>query len=78
MTFNQLTIPKNSKYSCIEALDLEENLCKLYCEDEATHCGVFEWEGLFYTRYESFTKRFFTVKFLYKIFGVGKIVSLPY
>ncbi|KAF7458163.1 Spc97 / Spc98 family protein [Cryptosporidium felis] len=62
--------------SCFEALDIEEDWNNLLCEEEATHCGIFEWEGLFYVRFESFTKKFLPIKLLYKIFGVGKIVSL--
>ncbi|KAJ1609029.1 hypothetical protein OIY81_2488 [Cryptosporidium canis] len=67
------SLPSND--SCVEALDMEENTCRLYSREEAIHCGVFEWEGLFYTRFESFTKKLFALKFQYKVFGVGKIVS---
>ncbi|EEA07334.1 uncharacterized protein CMU_002050 [Cryptosporidium muris RN66] len=58
--------------SCIELYGEFSN--ELENEADIIHGAKFEWEGLFYIRHESLTKKFLKPKLLLKIFGTGKII----
>ncbi|KAH7649365.1 hypothetical protein FG379_001911 [Cryptosporidium bovis] len=61
--------------SCFEAY-IDENILELHDSEESIHCFIFEWEGLFYTRYESFTQKYLLPKLLYTIFSAGKTLRI--
>ncbi|KAH8739043.1 hypothetical protein FG386_003676, partial [Cryptosporidium ryanae] len=77
--FSRPEISSNSSFipidSCFEA-HVDENILELHDLDESIHCFVFEWEGLFYTRYEAFSQKYLLPKLLYTVFNVGRTLRI--